>query len=144
MTRPSEVSSIEARDLRVETFPPPAVTERRSRVRFPFELRVRYRTLGRGNPFAGVGWVVNMSSDGVLVGHQHEMRAGVRTELTIEWPSLLDGRVPLQLVTVGTVVRCEASRFAVALGRYQFRTKKRTVVPIYLSRNLMPTRAATA
>ena len=39
------------------------------------------------------------------------MSAGVRIELSIEWPSLLDGRVPLQVVTVGRVVRCEHVNF---------------------------------
>ena len=74
--------------------------------------------------------MVNISSVGVLVAYPHEIRAGTDLELSIEWPSLLDGRVPLQLVTVGKVVRSETSSFAVALGGYQFRTTKRTVAPI--------------
>jgi PilZ domain-containing protein len=133
MTRPVAISSIEARDHRAEAFVQPVSIERRSRVRFPLELRVRYRALGRGCPFTGVGWVVNMSSGGVLVAYQHEISAGTRMELNIEWPSLLDGRVPLQLVAVGKVVRCETSSFAVSLGGYQFRTTRRTVIPIDVS-----------
>jgi hypothetical protein len=104
------------------------VIERRSSVRFPLELRVRYRILGRGYAFAS-GWVVNMSSGGVLVDCRHEISAGSRLELDIEWPSLLDGRVPLQLVTVGRVVRSDLSSFAVALGQHQFRTMRKTVLP---------------
>lgn len=104
--------------------------ERRSRVRFPIELRVRYRTLGRGEPLAGVGRVVNVSSGGVLLAYQDEIRAGTPMELNIEWPSLLDGRVPLQLVMLGRVVRCELSGLAVALSRYSFRTTRTTATPI--------------
>jgi hypothetical protein len=130
------------RDHRTEAFLQPVSIERRSRTRFPFELRVRYRKLGRGEPFAGMGWVVNMSSGGVLVAYQHEIRPGTRMELNIEWPSLLDGQVPLQLVAMGKVVRCERSTFAMALGRYQFRTTRRTVIPIDMS--WVPVRTASA
>jgi len=116
------MSAIQARDYRVEAFPLPVSMERRSRVRFPLELTVRFRTLGESYPVAGIGSAVNMSSGGVLVAYEQEIGVGTLMELNIEWPVPLDGRVPLQLVAVGTVVRCEIIRFAVALERYHFRT----------------------
>jgi PilZ domain len=113
---------------------PPISIERRSGARFPLDLKIRYRTLGRARPLAGTGWVVNMSSGGVLVVCQHEINTGTRLELNIEWPSLLDGQIPLQLVTLGRVLRSETSSFAAVLASYQFRTTRRstnrTVVPI--------------
>ena len=109
-----------------------AMVERRSKVRFPLELRVRYRSLVRRCPVAGTGVVMNISRSGVLVSCEHELSDGMRIELHIEWPSLLDGRVPLQVVTVGKVVRCEASSFAVVLARYQFRTTKKRNLAIHL------------
>lgn len=112
----------QARDYRMEEFPPPVLMERRSRVRFPLELRVRFRTLGKGYPVTGVGSVVNMSSGGVLVAVQYEINPGTPVELNIEWPAVLDGRVRLRLVAVGTVVRCETASFAVGLERHHFRT----------------------
>jgi hypothetical protein len=66
-----------------------------------------------------------MSSAGVLVASETQLRPGARVELSIEWPSLLDGQVPLQLVAAGTIVRCEASYFAVRLIRHQFRTTRK-------------------
>ncbi|HSR06802.1 MAG TPA: PilZ domain-containing protein [Bryobacteraceae bacterium] len=116
----------------MEEFLQTAVLERRSKVRFPLELKVRYRSLSNRCPASGMGLVVNMSRSGVLVSSEHEMSVGVRIELNIEWPSLLDGRVPLQVVTVGRVVRCEPSSFAVVLARYQFRTTRKTNLPIQL------------
>src|SRR5689334_4847316 len=110
--------------------------ERRSNSRFPLELPVRYRTLGRGDLLEGEGWVLNMSSGGVLIGSHNQIRAGTRMELSIEWPSLLDGRVPLRLVTVGRVVRSEASGCAIVMARYQFRTTRRTVIPIDMVRSV--------
>ena len=119
----------------VKNFEPNALfntlsVERRSKVRFPLILRVSFRTLGTKSPCAGEGWVMNMNRGGVLVSAQHEISVGMRTELSIEWPSLLYGRVPLRFVTVGEVVRCDASSFAVMWARYQFRTAKRKVTSI--------------
>jgi hypothetical protein len=107
--------------------------ERRSKLRFPLELRVHYHTVGRGEPFIGMGFVVNMSSSGLFVAGEHEAIAARRIKLTVEWPVLLDGQIPLQLVIDGKVVRCEASGFAVELHEHQFRTCKRIVTPIDVS-----------
>ena len=114
-------ASIEPQDYRKETFDQAGLVERRSRLRFPFELRIRFRTLGQRYPVAEMGRVVNISSSGVLVACQHEVSAGTQLEMNIDWPTRLDGRVPLQLVATGTVVRCELFGFAVGLGRYHFR-----------------------
>ena len=57
-----------------------------------------------------------------MVVSEHEIRGGVKVEISIEWPSLLDGRIPLQLVTVGRVVRSAGVSFALSFERYQFRT----------------------
>ncbi len=116
----------------MEDFLQSEVLERRAKVRFPVELRVRYRSLARRCPAAGTGVLINMSRSGVLVSSEHEVSQGVRVQLNIEWPSLLDGRVPLQVVTEGRVVRCESSSFAVVLARYQFRTTRKTELPIQL------------
>ena len=130
--RSTALTLIRSRNRKMEDFLQSEVLERRSKVRFPLELRVRYRSLAPRCPAAGTGVVVNMSRSGVLVSSEHGVSEGVRVELSIEWPSLLDGRVPLQVVTVGRVVRCEPSRFAVVLARYQFRTTRRTSLPIQL------------
>lgn len=130
--RSNALTLIRSTNRKMEEFLQSEVLERRSKVRFPLELRVRYRSLARRCPAVGTGVVMNMSRSGVLVSSEHGISEGVRVELNIEWPSLLDGRVPLQVVTVGRVVRCEPSRFAVVLARYQFRTSKKTSVPIQL------------
>jgi len=130
MTHPDPMMSSIQRVLNPPVVVRPASIERRSKVRFPLDLQVRYRTLGRGRSLAGMGWVVNMSSGGVLVAFQHQISSGTRMELNIEWPTLLDGEIPLRLVTVGEVVRCGTDSFAMMLSRHQFRTKRRTVIPI--------------
>ena len=130
--RSAALTLIRSRNRKMDEYLQSEVLERRSKVRFPLELKVRYRSLARRCPAVGTGVVMNMSRSGVLVSSEHGISEGVRVELSIEWPSLLDGRVPLQVVTVGRVVRCEPSSFAVVLARYQFRTTRKTSLPIQL------------
>ena len=101
------------------------IIERRSKMRYPLELNVRYQTLETQASIAGAGQTVNMSSNGLLVAGHAALSEGTRLKLTVEWPSLLNGNTPLQLVTVGSVVRATDSNFAVAFENYQFRTMAR-------------------
>ena len=99
--------------------------ERRSKIRYPVTLNVRYRTMGRSHRIAGMGQTLNMSSGGLLIHSDQRAELGARIELNIEWPSMLDGQIPLQLVAVGKVVRLLESGFALSFTQYQFRTMSR-------------------
>jgi hypothetical protein len=111
----------------------PVEAERRVKFRYPLELSVRFRYIAEGTRFSGQGWAVNMSSGGVLVASEHQIVDGAPVKMSIEWPSLLDGRVPLQFVAIGWVLRRGASHFAATFERYEFRTMKisspRTTTP---------------
>ncbi len=124
------MASMQTKPGSPENLSQPTSGERRTKIRFPLDLCVSYRSLGRGTAFAGEGWVVNMSRGGVLVSSRQAIGVGAPVELSIEWPSLLYGRIPLRFIAVAEVVRCDASSFAVVLGRYQFRTAKRKVTSI--------------
>jgi hypothetical protein len=70
--------------------------------------------------------VVNISSGGALVAFRvsrREISVGAQVEIRIEWPCLLEGRIPLQLFAVGCVLRRGASDFAVAFEVHQFRIR---------------------
>jgi hypothetical protein len=116
-------------DQRVRSSVQPPSIERRSKVRFPLELQVHYRTIDQ-EPRSGVGRAVNLSSGGVLVASRHDLSVGERLELRVAWPSLLEDRIPLQLVTLGQVVRCQSSSFAVLFRWHQFRTVRSKVQSI--------------
>ena len=94
--------------------------ERRNRARYPVQLPARYQ----GQGIAGVGLTVNISSKGLLITCQHELQLGTRLEVRINWPSLLESTVPLQLVASGRVIRCEGFSIALEFAQYQFRTMK--------------------
>jgi len=104
--------------------------ERRSKIRYPVSLNVKYRTVGRSNRISGVGRTLNMSSGGLLIAADQRTEVGAKVELNVEWPSLLDGAIPLQLVAVGRVVRCLESGFALSFTQYQFRTMSRKLQSI--------------
>jgi hypothetical protein len=100
-------------------------SERRRKARYPVQLAAWYRILGASSRLSGAGQTVNMSSSGLLLACQDCLQPGKGIEVTVEWPSLLDFAVPLQLVTRGRIVRCHGSMFGIAFTRYQFRTMKR-------------------
>src|ERR1700685_2997468 len=102
--------------------------ERRSKIRYPVSLNVKYRTVGRSNRISGMGRTLNMSSGGLLIAADQRTELGAKIELNIEWPSMLDGQIPLQLVAVGKVVRCLESGFALSFTQYQFRTMSRKML----------------
>ena len=98
------------------------MTERRSKVRFPLGFQVRYRILGEESPLWVEGRALNMSSGGMLIGRTHDLGVGEVVEVRIDWPLRLEGRIGLQLVAVGKVVRCGLADFAVLFSQHQFRT----------------------
>ena len=98
--------------------------ERRSKARFPLRLTVRYRILSGGPSQVGAGRTVNMSSCGLLIATDEAMvPAGSRLQLTVDWPFLLHGSTPLQLIVSCRVTRCLREQFAVKLDQYQFKTR---------------------
>ena len=105
----------------------PILTERRTNSRYPLDLSVRFRLISPASSLSGTGRTVNLSAGGLLLATQgvvsgNEISAGARLEISIEWPVLLDGRIPLQLFAVGWVVRGGATNFAVVFQHHQFRT----------------------
>ena len=100
-------------------------TERRVKSRYPLELNVRYQTMETAGPVTGVGQTLNMSSSGMLMACTKSIPEGTRLKIFVEWPSLLNGVTPLQLITVGIVVRCNKRGLSIAFESYQFRTMAR-------------------
>jgi hypothetical protein len=99
--------------------------ERRLKSRYPLELNVRYQTVAATGALSGVGQTVNMSSSGMLLACASRIPEGTRVKTFVEWPSLLNGTTPLQLITVGTVVRATAFGVSIVFESYQFRTMSR-------------------
>jgi hypothetical protein len=99
--------------------------ERRAKKRFTIERPLRYRFLyGASLGQVATGRALDVSSNGIWIETEHDLRVGDPLELLIDWPAQLNGMVPLQLVTAGCVIRAAGKRAAVSIERYEFRTKK--------------------
>jgi hypothetical protein len=99
--------------------------ERRVKSRYPLALNVRYQTMESTGLVSGVGQTVNLSSNGMHVACASKIPEGTRIKTYVEWPSLLNGTTPLQLITIGTVVRRTALGISITFESYQFRTMSR-------------------
>ncbi|HTB17869.1 MAG TPA: PilZ domain-containing protein [Bryobacteraceae bacterium] len=108
----------------------PIPQERRLKYRYPLDLSVRFRSSSRaGSPFSATGLAINLSSGGILVASKEQIQVGSLLEMSIEWPLLLEGRIPLQLIAIGRVLRLGAACFAATFERYEFRTMKNSNPP---------------
>ncbi len=100
-----------------------SVLEHRSHHRYPLQLEMEYKLLGRGRAVRkGTGATLNISSGGVLFTSDESVPSGTLIELTMSWPFLLEGTCPLRLVMRGHVVRSKGNQVAISSRHHEFRT----------------------
>ena len=115
MDRPSE------RRVRLPKEPGP---DRRASGRFPLSLDLRYSVSHRRAPLeTGSGQIIDLSSSGLRFAAQGPMEPGLKLDVAINWPVLLDGRVQLQLIVTGVVVWSSGTDTALQIQRHDFRTR---------------------
>jgi hypothetical protein len=97
--------------------------ERRACRRYPLALEVRYTQSHRGGlPETGSGRIIDLSSSGLRFTAERPLLAGLRLDVSIDWPVLLDGGVQLQLIATGVVVWTNGTETALRIHRHEFRT----------------------
>ena len=100
-------------------------SDRRSSVRVPVDLEVRYSVVGPRRPVEnGSGRTIDMSSSGLTFTADRPLSIGDRLDMSIDWPVLLDGDVQLQIVASGVVVRTNGEVTAIRIERHDFRTRR--------------------
>ncbi len=98
--------------------------DRRGTSRFPLREEVSYRLLAsKGAPLCGTGKTLNIGSGGILFTTEERLPMGHMVELSVAWPARLGGTCPLKMVARGRIVRSEATKAAVRIERYEFRTR---------------------
>lgn len=98
--------------------------ERRAGTRFPLTLEVRYVLSSRRAPAQmGLGRTIDLSSCGLSFTADRPLQTGQKLDISIDWPVLLDGRVQLQLIISGVVVRSSGNTTALQIQRHEFRTR---------------------
>ncbi len=100
------------------------VADRRSTGRFPVREELRYRVLHANlEETGGTGKTLNIGSRGILFSTESKLPVGCMVELSVNWPARLDGTCQLKFVALGRVVRSDASKAAVRIERYEFKTR---------------------
>jgi hypothetical protein len=79
--------------------------EGRQNFRYRLDLSVRFGSPRAEPGLSDDGTVVNISSGGILVTSGEQPPVGELVEMRIEWPSLLDGRLPLRPIATARVLR---------------------------------------
>ena len=96
---------------------------RRKSHRFPIQLDVRFRTLGRRpESLSGTGKTINISSSGVLFTSPYEIPVGTRIEVSMRWPVELNEKCGFNLLGRGRTVRHAKGQVAVRVEEWHFRT----------------------
>ena len=99
-------------------------SDRRSSVRVPVNLEVRYSVAGRRGPVENrSGRTIDVSGSGLSFTADRPLPVGEKLDLSIDWPFQLDGD-QLQLVASGVVVRTSGAVTALRIERYEFRTRR--------------------
>ena len=97
--------------------------DRRLNRRYPITLEVEYKLLdGSSVQRQGFCRTVNISSRGVLLDLRGTLPILSTIELSINWPILLRGSIPLKLIMWGSIVRVEDNSIAVDVSEHEFRT----------------------
>jgi len=97
--------------------------DRRLGMRFPIEMELKYRVGAKATTWAP-GRTINISSSGMLVRADSVAVKGSSVDLSLDWPRLLDNRIPLRLMVKGRVVRAGNGEVAVTFQRFEFRTAR--------------------
>jgi len=90
---------------------------------YPLALQLRYKAVSRDMTIFGTGRTSRMSSTELIFTADQSLEAGMKAEISIAWPVLLDSRVRLQLVIDGTITRSKTGLIAVQIGKYHYRTR---------------------
>jgi len=97
--------------------------ERRANTRFSLNLALRYTVWGRRAPVGdGCGHTIDLSSSGLRFAAESPLDPGLILDVAIDWPVLLDGGVPLQLIAAGVVVWTKGTETAMRIQRHELRT----------------------
>ena len=107
----------------------PAETERAS-VRYPVSLQLHYRVKSKPGPVEGFGQTRMMSSKDIIFAGGNELQPGMKAEIAVAWPLLLDGHIRLQLMLKTIITSCQDGVVEARILEYDFRTHGLGVAPL--------------
>jgi hypothetical protein len=91
--------------------------------RYPVTFGVRYVTAEPEPGRPGVGETVWMSGKEVAFLAKGPATVGDRVALYVEWPVLLQGEVPLQMIVNAEIIQRSGPLSVARIAKYEFRTR---------------------
>ena len=97
--------------------------DRRTRLRFPLDMDLRYQVSWHATSMSGTGQVVNISSKALAFRTGAPLHPGMRLSVSVAWPTKLD-ECKLRFVFEGVVLRASDGLVVATIERPQFRTSR--------------------
>ena len=95
-----------------------------SPMQFPLVLPLKYKAISpEAKAISGTGSTVLLSSTDIVFNAGQPIRSGVRCEISIAWPVLLENRIRLQLVLQSLITRSEGQVVMARVSKYEFQTQ---------------------
>ena len=92
--------------------------------RYPIRLQLRYKAKTKYGPLYGFGQTRMMSSKDIIFEVGNELKPGMKAEIAVAWPLLLDGHIRLQLVLEATITSSQDGVTEARILAYDFRTRR--------------------
>ena len=93
-------------------------------MQFPLVLPLKYKTISpKGKAISGTGTTVLLGSTDIVFSTDQPVTRGVRCEISIAWPVLLQTHIRLQLVLQSVITRNEGQFVIARISKYEFRTR---------------------
>jgi hypothetical protein len=87
-------------------------------------LELRYKVKTKYGPLYGFGQTRMMSSKDIIFGGGGDgLKPGMKAEIAVAWPFLLDGRIRLQLVLEARITGSQDGVTEARILAYHFRTR---------------------
>ena len=91
---------------------------------YPLHLQLRYRIFRDSDLVSsGTGETVFIGAKSLLFWAEQPAERGLFAEMSIDWPALLENRVPLQLCIYGRIVSCCGRRVFIQIIFHELKLK---------------------
>jgi len=96
--------------------------DRRRKGWYPLRLKLTFSAVT--SPMcSGGGETLHISSKELLFTTNESFAIGQCLQVSLDWPALLENRIPLRLVVSGQILRSDDGQAAMTIDKYQFRIR---------------------
>jgi hypothetical protein len=90
--------------------------------RYPISMQLRYKARSKPGTLHGFGQTRMMSSHDIVFAPGEGLKPGMKAEIAVAWPFLLNGHIRLQLVLEAAILSSQDGVAEARILAYDFRT----------------------